>query len=112
MDLKKKLESVADNFSEWFQSKSEYIGSLFSFIFKIGIPIAIFLLLNHYAGIYGGERVMELCLGFGLALCVIAFFGFLALVILTGIVYIFMLIIKIFDVNDHLPNFDPHHPFN
>lgn len=43
---------------------------------------------------------------------VIAFFAFLALVLLTGIVYIFMLIIKIFDVNDHLPNFDPHHPFN
>lgn len=108
MDLKKKIGSI----SEWFQSKSEYIGSLFSFIFKVGIPIAIFLLLNHYAGIYGGERVMELCLGFGLVLCVIAFFAFLALVLLTGIVYIFMLIIKIFDFGNHLPNFDPHHPFD
>lgn len=109
MDLKKKLESI----SEWFQSKSEYIGALFSFIFKVGTPITIFLLLNHYAGIYGAERVMEFCLGFGLVLCVIVFFVFLALVfLLTGIVYIFMLIVKIFDFNNHLPDFDPHNPFD
>lgn len=112
MDLKKKIGNVSDNFSEWFQSKSEYIGALFGFIFKVGIPIVIFLLLNHYAGIYGAERVLEFCLGIGWILCVVAFFAFLALVALTGIVYIAMLIIKIFDFNNHLPNFDPHRPFD
>lgn len=112
MDLKKKIGNVLDNFSEWFQSKSEYIGALLGFVFKIGGPIVIFLLLNHYAGIYGSERVIEFCLGIGLVLCVIAFLVFLALVALTGIIYIAMLIIKIFDFDNHLPNFDPHHPFD